>query len=199
MERAGRYEYEDMLLWVAKAFETNEALLRSYQERYQYILVDEFQDTNGAQFHLLNLLLDFWEIPNIFIVGDDDQSIYEFQGARLENLREFHRKYRTGLETIVLEENYRSTQAILDPAGRLIARNTLRVLNLFEEPLEKKLRAGDPGPGPGGREGPEPGVGRKPASTKWRTSFFRSKPSSAAAYRLPISPLFMHATVRRTG
>lgn len=144
MERAGRYEYEDMLLWVAKAFEKNEALLRSYQERYQYILVDEFQDTNGAQFHLLNLLLDFWEIPNIFIVGDDDQSIYEFQGARLENLREFHRRYRAGLETIVLEENYRSTQEILDPAGRLIACNTLRVLHLFEEPLEKRLRAAQP-------------------------------------------------------
>ena len=148
MERAGRYEYEDMLLWVTRAFEKNEALLRSYQERYQYILVDEFQDTNGAQFHLLNLLLDFWEIPNIFIVGDDDQSIYEFQGARLENLREFHRKYRVGLETVVLEENYRSTQAILDPAGRLIARNTLRVSSLFAEPLEKKLRAARPGPAP---------------------------------------------------
>jgi DNA helicase-2/ATP-dependent DNA helicase PcrA len=141
MERAGRYEYEDMLLWVAKAFEKNEALLRTYQERYQYVLVDEFQDTNGAQFHLLNLLLDFWEVPNIFIVGDDDQSIYEFQGARLENLREFHQKYRNGLKTIVLGENYRSTQDILDAAKSLIENNQLRAVNLFEEPLEKKLFA----------------------------------------------------------
>ncbi len=141
MERAGRYEYEDMLLWVIRAFEKNEALLRTYQERYHYLLVDEFQDTNGAQFHLLNLLLEFWGTPNVFIVGDDDQSIYEFQGARLENLREFYRKYRAGLETIVLEENYRSTQIILDAARQLIGNNTLRAVNLFDEPLEKRLRA----------------------------------------------------------
>ncbi|GAB4491898.1 MAG: ATP-dependent DNA helicase [Saprospiraceae bacterium] len=141
MERAGRYEYEDMLLWVTRAFEKNEALLRSYQERYQYILVDEFQDTNGAQFHLLNQLLDFWEVPNIFIVGDDDQSIYEFQGARLENLREFYQKYRNGLEVIVLEENYRSTQAILNSAKRVIENNELRAVNLFDEQLEKSLHA----------------------------------------------------------
>lgn len=139
MERAGRYEYEDMLLWVTRAFENNEALLRNYQERYQYILVDEFQDTNGAQFHLLNLLLDFWSTPNIFIVGDDDQSIYEFQGARLQNLREFQQRYHKGLKTIVLEENYRSAQAILDAASRVIDHNLLRVVNLFEDARQKKL------------------------------------------------------------
>jgi len=141
MERAARYEYEDMLLWVAKAFEKNEALLRTYQERYQYILVDEFQDTNGAQFNLLNLLLDFWEVPNIFIVGDDDQSIYEFQGARLQNLREFEERYHKGLKTIVLEENYRSVQPILDAATRVIENNALRVVNLFGDGLKKQLRA----------------------------------------------------------
>jgi len=141
MERAARYEYEDMLLWVAKAFEKNEALLRTYQERYQYILVDEFQDTNGAQFHLLNLLLDFWEVPNIFIVGDDDQSIYEFQGARLQNLHEFQERYQKGLKTIVLEENYRSIQPILDAASRVIENNTLRVVNLFGEGMTKQLQA----------------------------------------------------------
>lgn len=140
MERAARYEYEDMLLWVARAFEKNEALLRTYQERYQYILVDEFQDTNGAQFQLLNLLLDFWETPNIFIVGDDDQSIYEFQGARLQNLHEFQERYRNGLKTIVLEQNYRSAQPILDVASRVIGHNTLRIVNLFEGALEKHLR-----------------------------------------------------------
>ncbi|MDO8369101.1 MAG: ATP-dependent DNA helicase [Saprospiraceae bacterium] len=141
MERAVRYEYEDMLLWVAKAFEKNEALLRTYQERFQYILVDEFQDTNGAQFHLLNLLLDFWEVPNIFIVGDDDQSIYEFQGARLQNLRAFQERYHKGLKTIVLEENYRSTQPILDAASRVIENNALRVVNLFGAGMTKQLKA----------------------------------------------------------
>ncbi|MCB9345776.1 MAG: ATP-dependent helicase [Lewinellaceae bacterium] len=141
LQKIGRYEYEDMLLWVNRAFETHEALLRIYQERYQYILVDEFQDTNGAQFHLLNQLLDYWETPNIFIVGDDDQSIYEFQGARLENLVQFVQKYKRGLEVVVLEENYRSTQGILNAAGRLIANNELRALNKLEQHVEKSLRA----------------------------------------------------------
>jgi DNA helicase II / ATP-dependent DNA helicase PcrA len=93
MQRAGRYEYEDMILWVLRAFEKHEALLRNYQERYQYFLVDEYQDTNGAQNRLLQQLLDYWPDPNVFIVGDDDQSIYEFQGARLQNLLDFYRQY----------------------------------------------------------------------------------------------------------
>lgn len=144
LERSGRYEYEDMLLWVTKAFEKNEALLRSYQERYQYVLVDEFQDTNGAQFQLLNQLLDYWEIPNIFIVGDDDQSIFEFQGARLENLLRFHHQYNKGLVTLVLEENYRSAQRILDIAGAVIRHNEIRAINRLEQPLSKELRAMSP-------------------------------------------------------
>lgn len=141
LEKTGRYEYEDMLLWVNRAFEKNEALLRTYQERYQYILVDEFQDTNGAQFQLLNQLLDFWETPNIFIVGDDDQSIYEFQGARLENLLHFAHQYRKGLEIIVLEDNYRSTQGILDAASKLVAHNQLRAVDKLDKSLSKSLRA----------------------------------------------------------
>ena len=142
LERAGRYEYEDMLLWVLRAFHSNEALLRNYQERYLYILVDEYQDTNGAQNQLLGLLLDYWDSPNIFIVGDDDQSIYEFQGARLQNLLDFHRTYRADLLTVVLEENYRSTQGILDAAHRVIGHNTIRAIHSLEEvPLSKDLRA----------------------------------------------------------
>lgn len=144
LERSGRYEYEDMLLWVTRAFAKNEALLRSYQERYQYVLVDEFQDTNGAQFQLLNQLLDYWEIPNIFIVGDDDQSIFEFQGARLENLLRFHHQYNKGLETVVLEENYRSSQRILDTSGAVIRHNRIRAINRLEPPLTKSLRAVSP-------------------------------------------------------
>jgi len=141
MERAGRYEYEDMILWVLRAFKKHESLLRTYQERYLYVQVDEFQDTNGAQYHLLRLLLEFWETPNAFIVGDDDQSIYEFQGARLGNLLDFHDRYRSTLETVVLSKNYRSTQPILDTAAGLIARNTLRAVSQLDEPLEKNLHA----------------------------------------------------------
>ena len=141
LEKEGRYEYEDMLLWVLRAFTANEALLRTYQERFLYILVDEYQDTNGAQNQLLSLLLDYWESPNIFIVGDDDQSIYEFQGARLQNLLEFHRTYCADLLTVVLEENYRSTQNILDAAHRVIGHNTIRAIHSLDEPLSKDLRA----------------------------------------------------------
>lgn len=141
MERAGRYEYEDMILWVLRAFKKHEALLRTYQERYLYVQVDEFQDTNGAQYHLLRQLIEFWDVPNAFIVGDDDQSIYEFQGARLDNLRDFHDRYRADLETVVLSENYRSAQNILDTAARLIGQNTIRAVHQLDETLEKNLHA----------------------------------------------------------
>ncbi len=147
MERARRYEYEDMILWVLQAFKEKEALLRSYQERFLYIQVDEFQDTNGAQYQLLQLLLNYWEAPNAFIVGDDDQSIYEFQGARLENLHHFSQLYQADLETIVLRENYRSGQRILDSASRLIARNEIRAVNRLDKPIEKTLRAHATEPG----------------------------------------------------
>jgi DNA helicase-2/ATP-dependent DNA helicase PcrA len=142
LERAGLYEYEDMILWVLRAFDQHESLLRNYQERYQYFLVDEYQDTNGAQNLLLQRLLDYWQNPNILIVGDDDQSIYEFQGARLKNLLEFYHVHRAGLQTIVLDRNYRSTQDILDAAGRVIERNELRAIHaLTEENLSKSLLA----------------------------------------------------------
>ncbi|MDW8228952.1 MAG: ATP-dependent DNA helicase [Saprospiraceae bacterium] len=141
LERARRYEFEDMILWVLRAFRKHEALLRTYQERYLYVLVDEFQDTNGAQYDLLNQLLSYWQTPNVLIVGDDDQSIYEFQGARLEHLSDFQRRYREGLTTVVLRQNYRSTQNILDVAARLIGYNTLRAAQTTGQPFDKRLRA----------------------------------------------------------
>ena len=141
LQKAARYEYEDMILWVSNAFKEHPALLLTYQERYQYILVDEFQDNNGAQFQLLNWLLDFWTVPNIFIVGDDDQSIYEFQGARLENLRTFQNRYEKGLKTILLVQNYRSTQPILDAASRVIDHNLLRVEHLLGKGKGKQLQS----------------------------------------------------------
>lgn len=147
LERTGRYEYEDMLLWVVRAFQKNKNLLRSYQERYLYVLVDEYQDTNGAQNRLLHQLLDYWDVPNVFIVGDDDQSIYEFQGARLKNLLDFYRLYKDGLETVVLERNYRSAQEILDAATRVITQNTLRAVSSFDTPLNKNLLAHHTAPG----------------------------------------------------
>jgi len=141
LEQAHRYEFEDMVLWVLRAFEKHEALLRTYQERYLYVQVDEFQDTNGAQYDLLHRLLAYWDAPNIFIVGDDDQSIYEFQGARLEHLRDFQQRYHRDLTTVVLRHNYRSTQIILDTAARLISYNTLRARQMDDKPFDKHLKA----------------------------------------------------------
>ncbi len=122
-----RYDYEDMIRWVVQGFEREEGLLRTYQERFLYIVVDEFQDTNGAQNRILRQLADYWEAPNLFIVGDDDQSIYEFQGARLHNLLDFRDRYRSSIEVVLLEENYRSSQPILEAATSLIGQNYQRL------------------------------------------------------------------------
>ncbi len=138
MQAMGRYDFSDMILWVLNAFKQNEDFLRNYQERFQYVLVDEFQDTSGAQSDLLHTLMDFWETPNLFIVGDDDQSIFEFQGARLKNIVDFHTKYSNvappaeSIKLIVLKENYRSSQQILDIATKLIDHNRQRLIRKLE-------------------------------------------------------------------
>ncbi len=103
LEQQQRYDYDDMVLWVVEAFEENEQLLRTYQEQYLYFLVDEFQDTNGSQSAIVDQLVAYWgDNPNLFIVGDDDQSIYEFQGARMKNMTDFYDQYRKNVLLIVL-------------------------------------------------------------------------------------------------
>ena len=128
MKEEGRYDFNDMILWVLHAFKEAPALLQNYQERFQFMLVDEFQDTNGAQSELLYTLTQFWDEPNLFVVGDDDQSIYEFQGARLRNIIDFYNRYQPAVRVIVLTENYRSSQAILDRAAATISGNTQRLI-----------------------------------------------------------------------
>src|SRR5436853_7394814 len=103
-----------MINWVIRAFRDNKNLLSQYQERYQYILVDEYQDTSGTQNQLVKLLISYWDKPNVFVVGDDDQSIYRFQGANVENMLQFVNSYKQDLLTVVLTSNYRSAQPILD-------------------------------------------------------------------------------------
>lgn len=140
MKESGRYDFNDMIIWVLEAFEQNPALLQSYQERYQYILVDEFQDTNGAQNELMNFLASYWDDPNIFVVGDDDQSIYEFQGARVRNIVEFYERYKEHIKIIVLPHNYRSSQSILDKAMATIKNNQKRLINqLTDLELDKQI------------------------------------------------------------
>mgnify|MGYP006267158043 FL=1 len=142
---ARRYDYNDMIQWVITAFAEHEDLLRTYQERYLYFLIDEFQDTNGAQHRIVQYLASYWDVPNIFIVGDDDQSIFEFQGARLQNLTDFYHDYRDDVEVIMLQQNYRSTQQVLNQAARLIHRNEIRLIRRLEElALEKNLHAAHP-------------------------------------------------------
>jgi DNA helicase II / ATP-dependent DNA helicase PcrA len=142
LQTANRYDYADMISWVIKAFQENENLLRNYQEQYLYFLVDEFQDTNGSQFHILKTLIEYWDNPNVFIVGDDDQAIYEFQGARIQSFIDFYNKYKESIEVIVLKENYRSTQTILEASGGLINVNKLRIISeLSGLGIDKKLLA----------------------------------------------------------
>jgi DNA helicase-2/ATP-dependent DNA helicase PcrA len=133
LNEAGRYDFADMILWVIDAFRKHAWLLQQYQERFQYVLVDEFQDTNGAQNEILNLLLAYWGTDaNIFVVGDDDQSIYEFQGARIQNILDFYDRYPEA-KLIVLTENYRSGQAILDVAMKSIGNNLERLVNRLSD------------------------------------------------------------------
>lgn len=140
--RLNRYDFDDMILWVIDAFERLPFLLRGYQEQILYFMVDEFQDTNGAQNQLLSQLIGFWEQPNIFIVGDDDQAIYEFQGARLKSLVDFYDLHRSDVEVVVLKDNYRSSQHLLDSARNIIENNQLRIVNnLSDIQLDKNLTA----------------------------------------------------------
>ena len=136
-----RYDFDDMINWVINVFETNGDALANYQEQYQFILVDEYQDTSGAQNQLVELLVSYWqeESPNLFVVGDDDQSIYRFQGANMENMRTLAGKYNDLLR-VVLTHNYRSVQPILDSAHLLIQNNTQRLTNEYND-LQKILTA----------------------------------------------------------
>lgn len=120
------YDYEDMILFVLDALRNNAEIKAYFQERYQYILVDEYQDTNNAQNTLVELLADFFETPNLFVVGDDKQAIYRFQGASVANMLHFHRRY-PHLQIISLTENFRSTPEILESAAALISNNQLQL------------------------------------------------------------------------
>ncbi len=140
MRQRNRYDFDDMINWVIKVFEENKNVLSNYQEKFQYILVDEFQDTSGTQNRLVQLLINYWDKPNVFVVGDDDQSIYRFQGANVDNMLEFANTYSNNLKTVVLTNNYRSTQPILDISKTLINKNQERLVKQIDG-LSKELLA----------------------------------------------------------
>lgn len=121
----GRFDFNDMINWVVEAFETDTDFLLGYQEKFQYLLVDEYQDTNSAQNRLIFALSSFWgEQANVFAVGDENQSIYRFQGASKENIIQFKKSF-PGLKKVVLDQSYRSIQTILDSAAKLIGDSPL--------------------------------------------------------------------------
>lgn len=117
-----KYDFNDMLIKTVKVLEKNKSLLLLQQEKYQYVLIDEHQDTNASQNRLIELLASFYEAPNLFIVGDEKQAIYRFQGASIENFLYFKKKYPQAL-LINLIQNYRSGQIILDASISFISKN----------------------------------------------------------------------------
>jgi len=137
----GLYDYGDQVSWLRDALRDHEVLQLQLREQYQYILVDEYQDTNGLQNEIIALLADE-ENPNLFVVGDDDQSIFGFQGARIEGLKELTNRYLNDIQAVVLRENYRSHQAILDAAQVLIGENKTRLLEIGDFSLDKTLHEG---------------------------------------------------------
>jgi DNA helicase-2/ATP-dependent DNA helicase PcrA len=121
--RSNALDFDDLIMLTVKLFENNPRLLEKYQDKFSYILVDEFQDTNFAQYHLLKLLASAYK--KICVVGDDDQSIYKFRGANLHNILSFENDF-PGAKLVKLEQNYRSTQYILNVSEAVISHNTER-------------------------------------------------------------------------
>lgn len=123
MQQASAVDFGDLILLTVRLFNEHPQVLKKWQERFRYILVDEFQDTNGTQYQLVNLLAQAH--GNLCVVGDDDQSIYAWRGAEIGNILNFERDY-PGTRTIRLEQNYRSTRSILDAAGGVVECNRER-------------------------------------------------------------------------
>ncbi|MEW6679987.1 MAG: ATP-dependent helicase, partial [bacterium] len=133
MRHAGFIDFGDQIVLVLKLFRENPSVLKSYRERYRHILVDEFQDTNFAQFQMLKMLAG----ENITVVADDDQSIYKFRGAAISNILNFQSSFPSH-KIIVLKKNYRSVQPILDASYRLIQYNNPERLE-YKEGIDKHL------------------------------------------------------------
>ena len=120
LQKNNALDFDDLIVKTVELFKNCPEILDSYQERFQYIMVDEYQDTNTAQFELVKLLAQKYR--NLCVVGDDDQSIYKFRGANIRNILDFE-KYFPEAKVIKLEQNYRSTQSILDAANAVISNN----------------------------------------------------------------------------
>ena len=130
-------DFDDLIMFTLKVFKEQTHVLEYYQDKFQYVMIDEFQDTNVVQYNLIKMLS--FKHQNIFIVGDQDQSIYKFRGAKVENIDKFRKDFPL-TKIILLEENYRSTKGILDLANEVISKNTNRIKkNLFTQNKSKNL------------------------------------------------------------
>ena len=123
LKSSNALDFDDLIMKTVELFQANSDILNEYQERFRYIMVDEYQDTNTVQFKLVSLLAAKYR--NICVVGDDDQSIYRFRGANIRNILSFEETF-PGAKVIKLEQNYRSTKMILDSANEVIRNNTGR-------------------------------------------------------------------------
>lgn len=140
MQERSLFDFDDMILRVVHAMEVFDELRFNLQEQYQYVLVDEFQDTNDAQMRII------WNLsnnpasnglPNVMVVGDDDQAIYRFQGASISNILDFTTRY-TAVKVVTLTDNYRSTAPVLDVARKVIVQGVERLENTLEH-IDKTL------------------------------------------------------------
>ena len=137
LRERGLIDFSDMILEAIGLIESNEIVRMSLAEQYQFIMIDEFQDTNEAQMRLINGILSVnTENPNIFAVGDDDQSIYKFQWANTKNIRDFHDTY-TDTRLIILEQNYRSKEEIIIQSRTVIKSELNNIANIFEWAVKK--------------------------------------------------------------
>ena len=136
-ERSGAVDFAELLLRTYELFNEKESIREYYQQRFNHILVDEFQDTNELQYKWLRLLVG--NDNTLFAVGDDDQSIYSWRGARVENMQAFERDFKN-TKLLKLEQNYRSTTTILNAANKLIGNNSARLgKNLWTDGEEGEL------------------------------------------------------------
>lgn len=124
-KKAGAMDFDDLLYRLYELFQTNEEVLKKYRQKFRYVLVDEFQDTNHLQYAIIRKLVNYQESPrNICVVGDDAQSIYAFRGATIQNILDFEKDFANhGIKTFKLEQNYRSTEHIVQAANEIITYN----------------------------------------------------------------------------
>jgi DNA helicase-2/ATP-dependent DNA helicase PcrA len=137
LEHQNAFDFDDLLMKPVELLESNEHLLERYRDQFSFVLVDEYQDTNRAQFRFVELMAGAHH--NLMVVGDDDQSIYGWRGADIKNILDFEKAF-PGAEIVRLERNYRSSQRILDAANRVIAEN----LNRKGKTLRTEREGGEP-------------------------------------------------------